>query len=242
MPSVNAPSPYPSAGGFVPPDTGRTLDRDAFLQLLVTQLSNQDPLNPQDGHEFAAQLAQFSSVEQLTSIGETLAGQTQLLAGLSQGLNASSIRQEELSALLTQRADLASATGLIGQTIEAEGNHTVWNGTDRAPMGFELGGPSAHTTVTVRDENGRAVRTMELGHLGQGRHAPSWDGTGDDGRTLPPGTYTFDVIATDTDGDTVEATPFTQGRVDRITIEADGITLWIGTHGVPLADLRSLTE
>lgn len=61
----------------------KELDRDAFLQLLVAQLSNQDPMSPQDGHEFAAQLAQFSSVEQLTQIGETLGSHTQLLADLA---------------------------------------------------------------------------------------------------------------------------------------------------------------
>ena len=224
----------------MPPDTGRELDRDAFLQLLVTQLSNQDPLNPQEGHEFAAQLAQFSSVEQLSVIGETLSVHTQLLAGLSSGLGASSLRQEELAQLLTERTDLASAAGLIGQTIEANGNHAVWNGTDPVTLGFELPGPAASTQLVIRNEAGDIVRTLDLGHLGAGRQLPTWDGRDDKGNSLDAGTYSFAVEAADADGEAIEATPFTHGRVDRITIEADGIMLWIGDHAVPLSDLRGL--
>ncbi|HLU28529.1 MAG TPA: FlgD immunoglobulin-like domain containing protein, partial [Glycomyces sp.] len=215
-------------------------DRHAFLRMLVAQLSNQDPMNPQQGHEFAAQLAQFSSVEQLSTIGETLSVHTQLLAQLSAGLNASALQQSEMAAMLTQRGDLAAASGLIGQTIEANGNHVVWDGTGRAEFGLELAEPAAHTQVVIRDEDGNVVRTLDLGHLGAGRHVPTWDGLDERGRPVEPGAYTFEVKATDPAGERIEATPFTRGRVDRITIEADGITLWIGTLAVAMSDLRGL--
>ncbi|MDT0632367.1 flagellar hook assembly protein FlgD [Rubrivirga litoralis] len=236
-------SPIPSA----PPDTGavfssaeKSLDRDAFLQLLVTQLSNQDPLNPQEGHEFAAQLAQFTSVEQLTSIGQTLGAQSETLAELAAGLDDAALRQGELADSLTKRGDLTSAASLIGKTVEAQGNRAVWDGQAPATVGVTLERPAAYVRVVVRDAAGQPVRALQLGHLGAGRNTAAWDGLDDAGRPAAPGAYSFTVEATDPAGDPVEATPFTQGRVDRVTIEADGVRFWIGSHGVPMNDLLSL--
>lgn len=216
------------------------LDRNAFLQLLVTQLANQDPLSPQAGHEFAAQLAQFSSVEQLSSIAQTLTGHSHQLAALAAGLDAATVQQGELGAVLANRADLASAAGLVGQTVEAEGNKLVWTGQKPAQFGYALDEPAASVRVSVRDQSGRTVRTIELGHAGAGPHGATWDGLGDDGQPLPPGTYTFAVDARDPAGEALDATTTIRGRVDRITIDDDGVRLWIGELAVPLADLRGL--
>ncbi len=241
-PTSPTPSPYPSAGGYVPPDTGRDMDRDAFLTLLVTQLSNQDPMNPQEGHEFAAQLAQFSSVEQLGLISETLGAHTQLLGALGATLDATGAQQEAMAQALTARGDLAAAAGLVGQTVEAVGDHAVWNGTDPVALGFELPEPASSVRVVVRNEAGEAVRTLDLGHLGSGRHLPGWDGLDDGGAPVPEGTYTFSVEAEGSDGEDVEATTFTRGHVDRVTIEPDGITLWLGGLAVPMADLLGVAS
>ena len=220
----------------------KSLDRDAFLQLLVTQLSNQDPLNPQEGHEFAAQLAQFSSVEQLSNISGTLASHSKLLADLATGMGEAAARQDALAESVGQRSDLASAAGLIGQTVEAKGGYAVWNGSAPPTLGIDLASPAASVRVVVRDASGAAVRTMDVGHLGRGRQTVSWDGLGDDGQPAPPNTYTFTVEAAGPDGDAISAAPYTQGRVDRVTIEPDGIRFWIGPHAVPMGNLISLVS
>lgn len=99
----------------------KEMGRDAFLQLLVAQLSNQDPMSPQDGHEFAAQLAQFSSVEQLTQISDTLGTHTQLLARLSQAIDALELpASPETDTGETDASD--ASTPSAGDTAEADGS------------------------------------------------------------------------------------------------------------------------
>lgn len=235
------PSASSAAGGLFA-GSKKTLGRDAFLQLLVAQLSNQDPLNPQEGHEFAAQLAQFSSVEQLANIGGTLAAHSDLLAKLAAQAEASASQQAQQAEALGLQGDLASAAGLIGQTVEARGGHAVWDGATPATLGVSLKAPAASVQVVVRDAAGRAVRTLSLGHLGAGRHTPTWDGLTDDGQTAPPGAYSFTIEAAGPDGGAVPATPFTRGRVDRVTIEPDGVRFWIGPRGAPMSDLISLVS
>ncbi|MFN3596097.1 MAG: flagellar hook assembly protein FlgD [Rubricoccaceae bacterium] len=243
MPSVpTATSPYPQPGGYVPPGRTGALDRDAFLRLLVTQLSNQDPLNPQQGHEFAAQLAQFSSVEQLTAMGETLAAQAQLLAGIANGLGESSARQEVLGTQLTQRTEMALASGLIGRDVETAGAALPWDGATPPGFAFTLAQPAASVRVQVRSESGQVVRTIELGHAGRGHHGHAWDGLDDDGQPLPAGTYSFSVDARAADGARLGVTTFSRGRVDRVSVEAGRVTLWIGGRAVPLADVRGLVS
>lgn len=234
--------PASAGAGALFSNTDKSLDRDAFLQLLVTQLSNQDPLNPQEGHDFVAQLAQFSSVEQLTTIGSTLESHSAFLNDLAAGLDAQAGAQAELAQALGERGDLAAAAGLVGQTVEAEGAYAVWDGSASPKIGLALGAPAADVRVVVRDAGGKAVRTLELGHLGAGRHTPTWDGLGDDGQPAAPGTYAFTVEAASASGAAVEATPFTTGRVSRVTIEAEGVRFWIGPHAVPMGDLISLVS
>lgn len=210
-------------------DTGDVLDtgseilgKDEFLQLLVTQLSNQDPLNPLEGQEFAAQLAQFSTVEQLVNIEETL------------GVNNTSID------LLSQSTNAGIAAGLIGQTIEAEGNAVSWTGEGDVALAFDLGAAASSVSITILDDAGNVVRTLDPGAMGDGEQTVSWDGTNTDGATVEHGVYTFEVSATDTEGVAVTATTMTHGTVDRVTFGVDGILLWLGEVPVPLELVTSV--
>ena len=139
--------------------------------------------------------------------------------------------------MISDRTTLSAATALIGQTVEAAGNTTVYDGTDPAPLSFTLDKPAASVTITVRDADGNVVRTIEPGHLGSGSHVPTWDGLTDDGTPAEPGAYTFKVEATDTDGESVAVTTYTRGRVDRISIDEDGAKLWIGSFAIALDDV-----
>jgi flagellar basal-body rod modification protein FlgD len=198
------------------------MGREDFLLLLVTQLSNQDPLNPMDGQEFAAQLAQFSSLEQLINLND--------------GMTAAA----ELNGLLAQSINSGVAAGLIGKQIEAIGNEFRFDGQTAQTVHFELDRAAGAVTVEVFDEAGRKVRTLDGGALGKGEQHLNWDGTGDDGAALPAGTYTFEVRATDGAGATVAVTPLMRGTVDRVTFSQGGILLWIGDESVAMGNVRSV--
>ena len=109
------------------------VDRDAFIKMFLAQMQNQDPLNPMDGQEFAAQLAQFSSLEQLYNVNESLEG----LAAL----------QEDQSRF--------EVLGLIGKDILAEGDQISLGPEGTAAGGFELSEDAA-CSVVITDQTGTA--------------------------------------------------------------------------------------
>ena len=238
-----APAASPASAASLANATGNAdLGRDEFLQLLVAQLRNQDPTSPQDGHEFAAQLAQFSSVEQLTNINTSMGAQAGQLGELAAALGALQAGQADLGNQLSGRIDLQAATGLIGQTVEVASDALDVGGSGEVPVRVRLGADVREVTVTIRDANGTAVRTIRTGSLGAGDHTLAWDGTLEDGSRAPAGAYTADVTALDDTGQAVAATPFVRGAVDRITVTGDGVRLWLGDRAVAYGDLLSITN
>lgn len=201
---------------------GADLGKEEFLKLLVTQLSHQDPMNPMDGHEFVAELAQFSSVEQLTNISE----------GLSQSI--------EMNNLVAQSVNSGVAAGLIGKTVESPGDAVAWKGEGEPPLRFDLAGPATSVEVTIRNESGAVVRTMTLDAWEEGANTSAWDGKNDDGSRVPEGVYSFEVNATDASGEPVAASTYTRGQVDRISFGPEGTQLWIGGIALPMGLVTSV--
>ena len=126
----------PATASTPPPDTegvgDAKLGKEEFLQLLVAQLKNQDPMNPSDPQEFAAQLAQFSTLEQLINVNETLQGQSETDAAMAAALNNS------------------SAVGVLGKTVLALGDSVEVAGTgeETITVGVEgTGGSAFNDTV-----------------------------------------------------------------------------------------------
>ncbi|PAP75762.1 flagellar hook assembly protein FlgD [Rubrivirga marina] len=212
---------------------GAQLGRDEFLQLLVAQLRNQDPTSPQDGHEFAAQLAQFSQVEQLTNINAAIGSQAGQLAALAGSVDGLHTGQTDMANRLSGRIDLQAATALIGQTVEMAGATLSWDGATATDVPVRLDGAAREVEVTIRDADGAVVRTLRTGSLEAGAHAIAWDGALADGSDAPAGAYSVSVSAVGPDGQPVGATAVTTGTVERITVDADGVALWVG--GRPLA-------
>ncbi|HET7322335.1 MAG TPA: flagellar hook capping FlgD N-terminal domain-containing protein, partial [Longimicrobiaceae bacterium] len=102
---------------------GGAMGKDQFIQLLVAQMSHQDPLNPMDGQQLASQLAQFSSVEQLMQINESLTAQNSAQAAIVSALNSN------------------SAIGAFGKTVTALGNALVVSeGQPESSVSFSVGG------------------------------------------------------------------------------------------------------
>lgn len=201
---------------------GGALGKEEFLHLLVTQLKNQDPMSPMKGQEFAAQLAQFTSVEQLININDVLA------------------QNGDMNGMLAQSINSGVAAGLIGKTVEASGNTMGWNGSDPSQMTFELADAAADVSVSIRNAAGVEVRVVDLGGRSAGAHSFEWDGMTGTGAAAASGTYTFDVTAIDSRGTPVAAKSATSGVVDRVTFGKDGVRLWLGEHSVAMSDVSSV--
>jgi len=198
-----------------PPDE---IGRDAFMKLLVTQLKNQDPLDPTDAKEFVTQLSQLTGVEQLVGIGERVAALEIATAGIAN----------------TQVA------GLVGRSVTANADaiRLGESGSGRAP--FQLDGRATEVTVTIRDESGRAVRTLQLGETFAGPHAVEWDGNDDTGARAPAGRYTIEIAAKDDAGHPVGSSTRITGPVTGVSYENGYPELLVGEARVMLGDVISI--
>jgi flagellar basal-body rod modification protein FlgD len=192
------------------------IGKDEFLQLLVTQLRNQDPMSPLQPHEFAAQLAQFTSVEQLTQLNDAIGIQTQALN------------------MVTLMNKTTLGASLIVREITAGGNHVVVPSSGQASVRIDVGGSGGNATLKVLDSSGHVVATRALGPLKSGRQdvdLPS---------DVPPGTYTYSVDVVDASGGKVPVTTFTRGVVDAVQFDSNGIVLRIGSIEVSLESLDEI--
>lgn len=200
------------------------LGKQDFLKLLTTQLKAQDPMSPMKGQEFAAQLAQFSSLEQLLNINETLSGQS------------------SSNGLLASRLNSSMAADFLGKEVQAGGNALQWTGDGDVPLGFDLAGPATDVRLTIRDATGNPVFQQDMGGLNAGFHEFAWDGTNADGEDVARGSYSFTVEAADSNGTAIEASPYQSGTVDRVTFGEGEPTLWVNGSQIPLSQVRSLAS
>jgi flagellar basal-body rod modification protein FlgD len=200
---------------------GEELGQDAFLKLLVAQLQNQDPLNPQENYEFVAQLAQFSSLEQSVGINERL----DALAAQNQGMQNSQI------------------VAMVGKQATVRGNIATLNGQgDIVPITFKLDAAAEKSTVTIRDQAGRTVRTLELGPKTAGTVTVSWNGKSDSNLQQPAGPYQVTVTAKNADGAAVALTQQTTGTIRSVSFD-QGFPVLQLDNGVkaPVGDLVSVS-
>jgi flagellar basal-body rod modification protein FlgD len=189
------------------------LGRDAFLQLLVTQLENQNPLTPLQDHEFIAQLASFSSLEQLQNI--------------DQGI--------QVSVLMNQAVNNSLATNLIGKEVLTSGGTLGLGSSDGASFTVDLAA-DADVSVTIRDAGGNVVRRIDAGRRAAGQSTVEWDGLTDGGGRAAAGEYHVEVTAAD--GETpVSAATRMRAVVEGVRfVEGTGYLLVNGAQ-IPLSDV-----
>ena len=190
-----------------------------FLQLLTTQLQNQNPLDPLDTNQFTQQLVQFAGVEQQIATNATL------------------------SALLTamDSSRLTGAVDFIGKRIVAEGATTVLD-EQSAVWNISVGEDAPQTTVVVYDAAGNEVYAQDI-ELAEGNNVYAWQGKSSDGQVMPDGFYTIQVIARDAQGGAVSAKTDIQGVVTGIELEDGQPVLKIGdTIRVKLANIKSVVN
>lgn len=175
-----------------------SLGKEAFLTMMVAQLKNQDPLNPLEGTDFTAQLAQFSSLEQQITMNTNL-------SSILESVNKSSANDNLFD--------------YMGKTIVSDGNPvTLASGEVVSGGVFELKEP-ATITVVVYDSTGTAVRRMSSGteRIEKGAYNIEWDGKNDEGYTVQDGEYTYKVKALNAKNQYTDVATETKGKVSGIT-------------------------
>lgn len=198
--------------------------KDQFLKLLTFQLKSQNPLKPYDNQEFAAQLAQFSQLEQLSDIRNLMEEQSQY------------------NLMLSRTMSNAALPGMLGKTAKANTNHIQLDSDKSVDLGYSLTYPATDGVITILDKNGNTVNMIELNgkDLNSGDHEFTWDGTDFNGDELPEGPYTFFADFEDSDGDTFTANTFTNGKIEAVRFKSDGTVLVIAGMEIPLSEVKDV--
>jgi len=212
IPNIGAATVQPGAGQAL---TARTVTQDDFLKLLIAQLQNQNPLEPMDNQEFAAQLATFNSLGQLIDINGKL-GQLQSMQGLASQYNAAS---------------------LIGKEIEVGGNALNLAEGSSASFGYQLGANAARVGISIRNSAGELVRQFDAGRQKAGEQTIQWDGKNSAGKTAPAGRYDFEIAAVDVSGRNIPASGLVRGTVTGVRLGGNEPLLEIGALLVPLSSV-----
>ncbi|HEX6240440.1 MAG TPA: FlgD immunoglobulin-like domain containing protein [Polyangiales bacterium] len=196
------------------------LGKDDFMKLLIAQLKNQDPEQPVDAKEMVTQLAQLGSVEQMTNM------------------------VTEMKSLQLATTSMANhqASSLVGKSIEANGSKLYLGDAGGAASGINLTLPAETVTLTVRDDKGQVVRTIEQSKTPAGISAVSWDGNNDNGERMPKGQYTLTVEAKNKDGGPVVADAKIRGLVSSVSYEQGFPELVVGEARVALANVTSIKQ
>ena len=154
-------------------NSDQELGRDAFLRLLTVQLQNQDPLEPVKNEDFVAQLAQFSSLEQLTLINENIEDD----AGT------------EATTDVRTAVDANTAVALIGREVQVPSDTIAYTGEGSVRLGYNVEGPSDVVRLRIVDQNGTIVNTLVDGSPEQGNASIIWDGKDAEGKQADSGIY-----------------------------------------------------
>jgi len=189
---------------------------DTFLQLLTTELQNQNPLDPLDTNQFTQQLVQFSGVEQQLKTNDYL------------------------SSLVTANANTvnSNAVGYIGKTVSADGVRSELVNI-QAQWNFNIA-DAATVNVDIKDANGSVVYS-EQGKMQGGSGTFTWDGKDSSGNAEPAGTYSIQMTAVDASGKNIAVSTQTTGVVTGVDFTGSEPVLLIGGARVNLSGVTSVS-
>ncbi len=220
LPAANATAsaiPRAAVPGDLTTTTAET-SQDRFLKLLVTQMRNQDPLNPMDNAQMTSQLAQISTVSGIEKLNLSMNGMAQAMAAASTLQNAS----------------------LIGRSVVVASDALRFDGVGAPQIGIELAGAADTVKASIVDGAGNVVRNIALGALPQGTSTFAWDGRSDAGARVPAGAYGIRVDATAA-GKAVTASTLLSARVESVSVEGARTRLNMqGLGAVDVAQIRRI--
>jgi flagellar basal-body rod modification protein FlgD len=192
------------------------LGKDSFMQLLISQLAYQDPLEPMENTEFISQLAQFSALEQ----------QQNIAAGI------------QLLALSQTASTNSQMVNLIGKRVLIPGNQFSLESDKPVTLRFDLQGQGTPAEIVIKDKDGNVARKIILTEFQQGTNQVSFDGKDDNGNPLAAGNYTYEIVSAS--GDKVEGlTAYANYLVDAVAF--DGSTILLKSAGVAI-NLGDISE
>ncbi|HEX3709416.1 MAG TPA: flagellar hook capping FlgD N-terminal domain-containing protein [Pseudolabrys sp.] len=186
-----------------------------FLQLLTTQLQNQDPLSPMDTNQFTQQLVEFAQVEQQMKSNDSLS----TLVSLQQ------------SAQTTQALQLVGSTVVVnGSTAQLANGSATWSLNSTQP---------ATATVTITAPTGQTAFTGTY-TVNSGAQTFNWNGQGNDGTLWPAGNYTLTATATSASGQSTAISTQVQGTVSSVDLTQTPPVLLVGGQNYTMSDIQQI--
>lgn len=195
------------------------LGRDAFLTMLVAQLKNQDPLNPMQGSDFSAQLAQFSSLEQLFNVNDNL---ETLKGSFDQG-------NEE------------NYLDYIGKQVSVKDSSLALADGESIGGAYALD-EAASVVINIYDADGLQVAQLIPGSLDAGIHEVGWSGKGEAGELFPNGKYTYEVYGLDKNGSFTQLDTGFNGKITGVTFDQGSPYLLMGDRLVTPSSVTRVWE
>ena len=197
-----------------------------FLAMLMVQLKNQNPTDPYDNQQFAAQLATFSQLEQLTDIKNLLNDQADIFA------------------LLSMSMENTSLPAMIGKYASAVSNNLDSDGVNPSEIGFKVTLPAVSGKAMIYDSAGKLIRTIDLAssQVAVGERTIEWDGRNDAGDKMLPGKYKVQVELTETSGATYNPETYTVGKIEAVRFKSTGTVIVINGTEVSLSAINDVRE
>ena len=200
--------------------SNQVMGKDDFLNLLVTQLKYQDPLNPTDSTEFTAQLAQFSSLEMLENINSNV-----------------EITNEGQASLTNSQA-----VSYIGKKVYAFGSDiNVSDGVSNS-INFELAANASAVYINIYDQLGNLVDNIQEGTMDAGENQVTWDGKNTDGEQVEDGTYSFEVYAYDYNENSVDTIAYMENDITGVSYYDNQPYLYSGDITIPISSVFKVLE
>jgi flagellar basal-body rod modification protein FlgD len=197
------------------------LDKDAFLKLMLAQMKHQDPTSPLKSHEMAAQLASFSSLEQMQNMNTTL---TDIRNAQKPGEN-------------------FQVLSLIGKSVAGDSAKlTRMKGDKDHDIKFTLPDNATQLSVKVRNSAGEIVRNLSYNDLKKGDIKLNWNGANEKGLPVPAGDYNFFIEGKNSSGKKLSVKTDFQGVISGVNYTPEGPILLIGNQTVRMGDVRKIVD
>ncbi len=197
------------------------MGKDAFMKLMLAQMKNQDPTNPLKSHEMAAQLAQFSQLEQLQNVNTTL-----------EGMRAQQKPTETYQSL-----------NFIGKSVAGDSARVHRSKGDRDhDFTFTLPDNAKEATIKVRNDKGDIIRSVKLQNLKKGENLYQWNGKTDRDETTPVGDYQFLIEAVSSNDSKLAVKTDFDGVISGVNYTPEGPVLLIGNQSIKLKDVRKIMD
>ena len=194
------------------------MGRNEFMDLMMAQMKNQNPLDPQKNEDFVAQLAQFSSLEEMQSLNSSV--------------------EDAMGQFRSTQALQASA--MVGQSVLVQGNIANLGPEGEVKGAVDLPSGTSNLRVSVYNPSGELVRQMDMGQQGSGTVNFTWDGENGNGDLMEPGDYRVQAEA-QYNGETQELATQLNANVDSVSLENGGVTLNLAGRGsVPLDQVKQI--